>query len=87
MGHGYVYVPAGRHNAEVRVSLLADGTVRVVCATQDIGTGTYTVFAEVVSDRTGVPLDKIRVQLGDTALRQDPLPAGLRQQRLSYLPS
>jgi xanthine dehydrogenase YagR molybdenum-binding subunit len=68
--------PAGRHNAEVRVSLLADGTVRVVCATQDIGTGTYTVFAEVVSDRTGVPLDKIRVQLGDTALPPGPTSGG-----------
>jgi xanthine dehydrogenase YagR molybdenum-binding subunit len=68
--------PAGRHNAEVRVTLLADGTVRAVCATQDIGTGTYTLFAEIVSDRTGVPLDKIRVLLGDTALPPGPTSGG-----------
>jgi xanthine dehydrogenase YagR molybdenum-binding subunit len=68
--------PAGRHNADVRVSLLADGTARAVCATQDIGTGTYTVFAQVVSDRTGIPLDKIRVQLGDTALPPGPTSGG-----------
>lgn len=68
--------PAGRHNADVRVSLLVDGTARAVCATQDIGTGTYTVFAEVVSDRTGIPLDRIRVQLGDTALPPGPTSGG-----------
>jgi len=68
--------PAGRHNAEVRVSLLADGTVRASCATQDIGTGTYTVFAEIIADRTGVPLDKIRVQLGDTAMPPGPTSGG-----------
>ena len=68
--------PAGRHNAEVRVSFLADGTVRANCATQDIGTGTYTVFAEVISDRTGVPLDKIRVHLGDTAMPPGPTSGG-----------
>jgi xanthine dehydrogenase YagR molybdenum-binding subunit len=68
--------PATRHNAEVRVSFLADSTVRAVCATQDIGTGTYTVFAEIISDRTGVPLDKIRVLLGDTALPPGPTSGG-----------
>jgi xanthine dehydrogenase YagR molybdenum-binding subunit len=68
--------PATRHNAEVRVSLLADGTVRASCATQDVGTGTYTVFAEIISDRTGVPLDKIRVQLGDTAMPPGPTSGG-----------
>jgi xanthine dehydrogenase YagR molybdenum-binding subunit len=68
--------PATRHEAEVRVSFLADGTVRASCATQDIGTGTYTVFAEIISDRTGVPLDKIQVKLGDTALPPGPTSGG-----------
>jgi xanthine dehydrogenase YagR molybdenum-binding subunit len=68
--------PAGRHNAEVRVSLLADGTVRASCATQDIGTGTYTLFAQIISDRTGIPLDKIRVLLGDTAMPPGPTSGG-----------
>jgi xanthine dehydrogenase YagR molybdenum-binding subunit len=68
--------PAGRHGAEVRVSLLADGTARTVCATQDIGTGTYTIFAQIVSDRTGVPVDKIRVLLGDSAFPPGPTSGG-----------
>lgn len=68
--------PATRHNAEVRVSLLADGSVRAACATQDIGTGTYTVFAEIISDRTGIPLEKIHVELGDTSLPPGPTSGG-----------
>ena len=68
--------PASRHAAEVRVRLLADGTARASCATQDIGTGTYTVFAQVVSDKTGLPLDKIQVVLGDSALHPGPTSGG-----------
>ena len=76
MGMATCTWPATRHNAEVRVSLMADGTARATCATQDIGTGTYTIFAEVISDRTGIPLDKISVQLGDTALPPGPTSGG-----------
>ena len=42
------------------------GHLCVRCGTQDIGTGTYTVFAQVLSDKTGIPLDRIDVILGDT---------------------
>jgi xanthine dehydrogenase YagR molybdenum-binding subunit len=76
MGMATCTWPATRHNAEVRVTLLVDGTVRASCATQDIGTGTYTLFAQIISDRTGVPLEKIRVQLGDTALPPGPTSGG-----------
>ncbi|MFZ1032243.1 MAG: molybdopterin cofactor-binding domain-containing protein, partial [Candidatus Acidiferrales bacterium] len=62
--------------ADVRVRLLADGTARASCATQDIGTGTYTVFAEVVSDKTGIPVDKVQVVLGDSSLPPGPTSGG-----------
>ncbi|MGA9528914.1 MAG: xanthine dehydrogenase family protein molybdopterin-binding subunit [Terriglobales bacterium] len=68
--------PGHRQKAQVRVRLLADGTARASCATQDIGTGTYTIFAEVVSDRTGIPLNKIDVVLGDTSLPPGPTSGG-----------
>jgi len=68
--------PATRHAAEVRVRLLNDGTARASCATQDIGTGTYTIFAEVVSDKTGIPVDKVEVVLGDSALTPGPTSGG-----------
>ena len=53
--------PGHQRGAEVRVRLLADGSARASCATQDIGTGTYTVFAEIVSDKTGLPVEKVHV--------------------------
>jgi xanthine dehydrogenase YagR molybdenum-binding subunit len=68
--------PAHQRGAEVRVRLLADGSARASCATQDIGTGTYTVFAEIVSDKTGIPIDKIKVVLGDSSLPPGPTSGG-----------
>lgn len=67
---------AGRGSATVRVRLNADGTARASCATQDIGTGTYTIFAQVVSEKTGIPIDKIEVVLGDTSLPDGPTSGG-----------
>ena len=67
---------AFRGPCQASVSLLNDGTARVSCATQDVGTGTYTVFAQVVSDRTGISVDKIRVVLGDSSLVPGPTSGG-----------
>ena len=67
---------AGRGSATVRVRLNADGTARASCATQDIGTGTYTIFAQVVSQKTGIPVDRIHVVLGDTSLPDGPTSGG-----------
>jgi xanthine dehydrogenase YagR molybdenum-binding subunit len=67
---------AARFATEASVHLRDDGTARVACATQDIGTGTYTVLAQLVAQKTGVPLDKVEVALGDTALPPGPLSGG-----------
>ncbi len=67
---------AARFPAEASVQLRDDGTARVACATQDIGTGTYTNLAQLASYKTGVPLEKIEVALGDTSLPEGPLSGG-----------
>jgi xanthine dehydrogenase YagR molybdenum-binding subunit len=67
---------AGRGGATVRVRLNSDGTARASCATQDIGTGTYTIFAQVVSQKTGIPLEKVQVALGDSTLPPGPMSGG-----------
>ncbi len=67
---------ARRLPAEVTVELRGDGTARVACATQDIGTGTYTVVAQMVAGLTGIPLERISVVLGDTVLPPGPLSGG-----------
>jgi xanthine dehydrogenase YagR molybdenum-binding subunit len=67
---------AARFNAEANVEMLDDGTARVACGTQDIGTGTYTILAQLTSDKTGVPLEKVEVVLGDTTLPEGPVSGG-----------
>jgi xanthine dehydrogenase YagR molybdenum-binding subunit len=67
---------AGRFAAEASIQLRDDGTARIACATQDIGTGTYTNLAQLASHKTGVPLDKVEVALGDTSLPKGPLSGG-----------
>jgi xanthine dehydrogenase YagR molybdenum-binding subunit len=67
---------AARIPCTASVELCPNGRVCVRCATQDIGTGTYTIFAQVVSARTGVPLDRIDVFLGDSSLPDGPTSGG-----------
>ena len=67
---------AARFPAEAKVQLRDDGTARVACGTQDIGTGTYTILAQLASEKTGVPLDKVEVALGDTSLPEGPISGG-----------
>lgn len=67
---------AARFPAEATVQLRDDGTTRVACGTQDIGTGTYTVLAQLAAEKTGVPLDKVEVALGDTSLPEGPISGG-----------
>jgi xanthine dehydrogenase YagR molybdenum-binding subunit len=67
---------ASRFPAEASIQLKDDGSARVACATQDIGTGTYTILAQLTSQRTGVPLDKVEVVLGDTLVPPGPLSGG-----------
>jgi len=67
---------AARFPAEASIELRNDGTTRVACGTQDIGTGTYTVLAQLAAEKTGVPLDKVEVALGDTSLPEGPISGG-----------
>jgi len=67
---------AARLSAEASVQLRDDGTTRVASATQDIGTGMYTILAQLGSLKAGVPLDKVEVALGDSALPEGPLSGG-----------
>lgn len=59
-----------------RARLAVDGALEVACAMTDIGTGTATVMAQVAGDTLGVPLDRIRVQLGDSELPEAPVEGG-----------
>jgi xanthine dehydrogenase YagR molybdenum-binding subunit len=60
----------------VRIVLTANGHAEVACATSDIGTGTYTVMAQVAADMLGLPLSNITIKIGDSSLPQSPVEGG-----------
>ncbi|WP_176053387.1 xanthine dehydrogenase family protein molybdopterin-binding subunit [Paraburkholderia caribensis] len=67
---------AYRTPAEARVQLRDDGSAYLTCAIQDIGTGTYTIAAQVVADLTGLPVERIEVKLGDSSFPAAPVSGG-----------
>src|SRR5580693_5123207 len=54
--------------AKARVRLASDGTCIVLSDMTDIGTGTYTVLAQVAAERLGLRVDQVRVELGRSDL-------------------
>jgi xanthine dehydrogenase YagR molybdenum-binding subunit len=59
-----------------RIVLTANGHAEVSCAASDIGTGTYTIMAQLAADTLGLPLENISVKLGDSSLPQAPVEGG-----------
>jgi xanthine dehydrogenase YagR molybdenum-binding subunit len=57
-----------RWPGKARVTLNGDGSALVEAAAHDIGTGTYTVMAQVAADTLGLTPDRVTVRLGDTRL-------------------
>jgi xanthine dehydrogenase YagR molybdenum-binding subunit len=59
-----------------RIVLTANGHAEVSCAATDIGTGTYTIMAQVAADMLGLPIENISIKLGDSSLPQAPVEGG-----------
>ncbi|MCB8884064.1 xanthine dehydrogenase family protein molybdopterin-binding subunit [Acidisoma cellulosilytica] len=76
MGMATSSYPTNRMPASASVHLTADGSALVRSGTQDIGTGTYTTLAQVAADELGLPLGKVRTQLGDSRLPPAPVSGG-----------
>jgi xanthine dehydrogenase YagR molybdenum-binding subunit len=64
--------PAYRNGASAKIRLQADGYVTVSSATQDLGTGMYTVLAIVGAQSLDIPYERVRAVLGDSALPPAP---------------
>lgn len=58
--------------AQARVAVDRSGKVTVQTDMTDIGTGTYTILAQIAAERLGLPLQSITVELGDSALPRSP---------------
>lgn len=52
--------------SEVLMTLNADATLSIRADMTDIGTGTYTILAQIAGEMLGLPMDKITAHLGDT---------------------
>jgi CO/xanthine dehydrogenase Mo-binding subunit len=59
-----------------RASITADGRGYVSSAATDIGTGTYTVMAQLAAETLGLPFDRVRFDLGDSDLPDSPQAGG-----------
>ncbi|MEH1842422.1 MAG: xanthine dehydrogenase family protein molybdopterin-binding subunit [Nostoc sp.] len=68
--------PTNRSPASAIARIMADGTAVVESGSQDIGTGTYTVMTQVAAEALGLPVDKVRFELGDTKMPETPVSGG-----------
>ncbi|MBD2580451.1 xanthine dehydrogenase family protein molybdopterin-binding subunit [Oscillatoria sp. FACHB-1406] len=78
--------PGNRGATSAKVRLLPDGTAHVLTAGNDMGTGAYTVVAMTASEALGLPVEQIRVELGDSRLPDGGI-AGGSQMTASLLPA
>jgi xanthine dehydrogenase YagR molybdenum-binding subunit len=58
--------------ASARVRLLPDGRALVQTGAQDLGGGTYTVMGQIAAEALGLPVERVRVELGDSSLPPAP---------------
>jgi xanthine dehydrogenase YagR molybdenum-binding subunit len=65
-----------RSPSTARVRLLADGSAVVETGTQDIGTGTLTIFPQIAADVLGLEPGLVSLRMGDTSLPEAGMTAG-----------
>jgi xanthine dehydrogenase YagR molybdenum-binding subunit len=78
--------PAMRAPAEARVTIGAGGTIEVVSATHDLGTGMYTILAQLAADTFGLEPHAIVVRIGVSGFPNAPV-AGGSMSSASVLPA
>jgi xanthine dehydrogenase YagR molybdenum-binding subunit len=67
---------AKRLPSRAAARLDADGTFVVEIAASDVGNGARTIVTQVAAETLGVPLEAVRVEIGDSALPAAPIAAG-----------
>ena len=62
--------------AAAKARLNADGHLEISTAASDIGTGTWTILAQIGADSLGLPLDAVAPLIGDSSLPSSPVEGG-----------
>ena len=68
MGMASAVYPVNHFPASARVRIRQDGTALAESSTHDLGTGAYTVLTQVAADTLGLPVERVKVEIGDTNL-------------------
>jgi xanthine dehydrogenase YagR molybdenum-binding subunit len=68
--------PTHRSAGECSATLHSDGSALFRSATQDLGTGTYTVMTQIAADAIGLPVERVRFELGDSQMPEAPVSGG-----------
>ncbi|RYZ53629.1 MAG: xanthine dehydrogenase family protein molybdopterin-binding subunit, partial [Sphingobacteriales bacterium] len=67
---------AFRGAATIKAILYANGTLILQCSVNDMGPGTATMMTTVAANTLGMPVDKIKVEMGSTSLPPGPMQGG-----------
>jgi xanthine dehydrogenase YagR molybdenum-binding subunit len=68
MGMATAVYPVNHFPASARARIRQDGTAIAESSTHDLGTGAYTVLTQVAAETLGLPMERVRVDIGDTNL-------------------
>jgi xanthine dehydrogenase YagR molybdenum-binding subunit len=68
--------PTNRESASARVRILNDGTALVTTASQELGTGTYTIMTQIAASTLGLPVEKVKFDLGNSIYPKSPVSGG-----------
>jgi len=85
--HGRGIALSGRHisggDTGVVLSADADGGFSIISPSIDQGSGTHTILRQLVADQMKVPIEQVRVVVGDTDTA--PRDSGMRASRMTYV--
>jgi len=79
MGMASATYPTYQGAASALVRIKADGSALVQSGAQEMGMGTATVQTQLAAELLGLPIERVRFELGDTAMPEAPVAGGSMQ--------
>jgi xanthine dehydrogenase YagR molybdenum-binding subunit len=68
MGMATAVYPVNHFPSSARVRILQDGSAIAESSTHDLGTGAYTILTQIAAETLGLPVERVKVEIGDTNL-------------------
>ena len=76
LGMATATYPASYGGGSALARMSDDGRVLILCGSQDLGTGTYTILTQIAAEELGVSPAMVRVEIADTILPPAPNSGG-----------